>query len=227
MKENTVEIDVLDLLKKVWAKKFAVLIIGVLAAFLAYMASSLFITPQYDATTRIYVVNANNEGNLSVQDVQLGNYLVNDYREIITSQAVINQVISDNNLSETTRSLSSKLSVSIPTDTRVISITVRESDPNTAANLANAIREVAAAKIREVTKVEDVSVLEVAEPPVSPSTPNTRRNTILAFIAGAGATVAFILVAAVLDDRIKRPEDIEDVLGLPLLGIVPNIDKLR
>lgn len=222
MKDTSVEIDVISLLKKVWDNKIPIVVIGTIFAVLAFLASSLLITPKYDATTRVYVVGRQAEANnLSVQDLQAGTYLVNDYKEIITSKSVLGQVIRDNKLSESVGSLAGKLSVSIPTDTRVISITVRDANAAEAARLANAIREVAAEKIKEVTRVEDVTVLEEAETPDQPSSPNVRRNTVLAFLAGVFLTVLIVVVRNVLDDRIKRPEDIEETLGLPLLGIVP------
>ena len=77
-----------------------------------------------------------------------------------------------------------------------------------------------------MTKVSDVTTLDEAEVPQSPSSPNIRRNVLLGFIAGADLMVVLMVVVEVLDDRVKRPEDIEELMGLTLLGIVPDIKKL-
>ena len=77
-----------------------------------------------------------------------------------------------------------------------------------------------------MTKVSDVTTLDEAEVPQTPSSPNIRRNVLLGFIAGAGLMVVLMVVVEVLDDRVKRPEDIEELMGLTLLGIVPDIKKL-
>ena len=228
-KENQlVEIDVLSLIKTVWKRKFIILLIALVAAVLA-LGYSLFIAkPSYQSTTRIYVVNRQQTDNntLTNQDLQAGSYLVKDYKEIILSQDVLSTVISELELPGTTAELSKSVSVSVPTDTRIVSITVKNSDPNQASRIANTLREVAAEKIIAVTKVSDVTTLEEAEVPKSPSSPNIRRNVILGFLAGAMVMIVIVLIVEILDDRVKKPEDIEDVMGATLLGVIPNLKKL-
>ena len=89
------------------------------------------------------------------------------------------------------------------------------------------MREVAAQKIISVTRVSDVTTLEEARPATSPSSPNIRRNTMVGFLAGAVVMVVAVLLVELLDTRVKRPEDIEDVMQIALLGVVPNLDKLK
>lgn len=229
-KENQlVEIDVLSLIKTVWKRKFIILLTALVAAVLA-LGYSLFIAkPSYQSTTRIYVVNRQQTDNntLTNQDLQAGSYLVKDYKEIILSQDVLSTVISELKLPETTAELSKSVSVSVPTDTRIVSITVKNSDPNQASRIANTLREVAAEKIIAVTKVSDVTTLEEAEVPKSPSSPNIRRNVMLSFFAGVIVMVIIVVFVEVLDDRVKKPEDIEEVMGLSLLGVVPDMRKLK
>ena len=150
-----------------------------------------------------------------------------DYKEIILSQDVLSTVISELKLSSTTADLAGKVTVSVPTDTRIVSITVTNGDPNQASRIANTLREVAAEKIITVTKVSDVTTLEEAEAPKSPSSPNIRRNVMIGFVGGAVAMVVLVLIVEVLDDRVKKPEDIEEVMGMSLLGIVPDMKKLK
>lgn len=229
-KENQlVEIDVLSLIKTVWKRKFIILLIALVAAVLA-LGYSLFIAkPSYQSTTRIYVVNRQQTDNntLTNQDLQAGSYLVKDYKEIILSQDVLSTVISELKLPGTTAELSKSVSVSVPTDTRIVSITVKNSDPNQASRIANTLREVAAEKIIAVTKVSDVTTLEEAEVPKSPSSPNIHRNVMLSFFAGVIVMVIIVVFVEVLDDRVKKPEDIEEVMGLSLLGVVPDMRKLK
>lgn len=229
-KENQlVEIDVLSLIKTVWKRKFIILLTALVVAVFA-LGYSLFIAkPSYQSTTRIYVVNRQQTDNntLTNQDLQAGSYLVKDYKEIILSQDVLSTVISELKLPGTTAELSKSVSVSVPTDTRIVSITVKNSDPNQASRIANTLREVAAEKIIAVTKVSDVTTLEEAEVPKSPSSPNIRRNVMLSFFAGVIVMVIIVVFVEVLDDRVKKPEDIEEVMGLSLLGVVPDMRKLK
>ncbi|HEM3607869.1 TPA: capsular biosynthesis protein CpsC [Streptococcus suis] len=224
--ENTIEIDVLSLLRTIWRKKFLILLTAILTTGLAFAYSAFLVTPQYDSTTRLYVVNQSSDNGavITTQDLQAGSFLVKDYKEIILSQDVLKNVTTTLGL---TGGIKDKITVTIPTDTRILSISVRDSDPNQAATIANTLRDEAAKKIIEVTKVSDVTTLEAALPAENPSTPQTRRNLVLGFVVGAFLATALVLVLEVLDDRVKRPQDIEEGLGMTLLGVVPQAEKLK
>ena len=225
---QAVEIDVFAMLKTLWKRKFSIVLVALVFAIAAFGYSAFLAKKEYQSTSRIYVVSRQNQDNnaLTNSDLQAGSYLVKDYREIILSQNVLSQAIEELKLDLTPAELSKKISVSVPTDTRILSITAKDGDPKEAARIANGLRNVAAEKIIAVTKVSDVTTLDEAEVPQTPSSPNIRRNVLLGFIAGAGLMVVFMVVVEVLDDRVKRPEDIEELMGLTLLGIVPDIKKL-
>ena len=230
MKENKeIGIDVVQLLKILWKKKLAIVLTAIVTAVLAFGLSSFVLKPEYASTTRIYVVSRNQSENtgLTNQDLQAGTYLVKDYKEIILSQDVLEKVISNLKLDKTVKELTKKIQVTVPVDTRIVSIVVKDAQPEEASRIANALREVAAEKIIAVTKVSDVTTLEEAEVPKSPSSPNIRRNVMLSFFAGVIVMVIIVVFVEVLDDRVKKPEDIEEVMGLSLLGVVPDMRKLK
>ena len=192
-------------MKKIFISLLFLIILTALITAVIALGYSVFIAkPSYQSTTRIYVVNRQQSDNnaLTNQDLQAGAYLVKDYKEIILSQDVLSTVISELKLSSTTADLAGKVTVSVPTDTRIVSIIT-------------------------VTKVSDVTTLEEAEAPKSPSSPNIRRNVLIGFVGGAVAMVVLVLIVEVLDDRVKKPEDIEEVMGMSLLGIVPDMKKLK
>lgn len=222
----SIEIDVLYLLRKLWSKKFFIVFVGLLVGTIALLGSVFFMKPKYTSTTRIYVVSRSSDTSLTNQDLQAGSYLVNDYKEVITSSEVLSSVIDQEKLSMSTGELSKEIAVTIPTDTRVISIAVTDTDAQRACDIANTVRQVAAEKIKAVTKVDDVTTLESATKPSHPSSPNVKKNAAIGALAGIFLAIVGILVAEVLDDRVRRPEDVEEVLGMTLLGVVPDIDKL-
>lgn len=225
---QTVEIDVLSLVKTLWRRKFLIIVTAFAMAIVALGYSTFIIKPTYTSSTRIYVVNRQPGDNstLTNQDLQAGSYLVKDYKEIILSQDVLAKVISDLKLNMQPSALAKKITVTVPTDTRIVSIAVSDGDAKEAARIANSLRQVAAEKIIAVTKVADVTTLEEAEIPNAPSSPNIRRNTLIGFLAGGVLISVVILVVEVLDDRVKKPEDVEEALGITLLGVVPNMNKL-
>ena len=230
MKENKeIGIDVVQLLKILWKKKLAIVLTAIVTAVLAFGLSSFVLKQEYASTTRIYVVSRNQSENtgLTNQDLQAGTYLVKDYKEIILSQDVLEKVISNLKLDKTVKELTKKIQVTVPVDTRIVSIVVKDAQPEEASRIANALREVAAEKIIKVTRVSDVTTLEEARPALTPSSPNIRRNTVLAFLAGGAVMVVSVVLLELLDDRVKRPEDVEEVMQVALLGIVPDLDKLK
>ena len=230
MKEqNTMEIDVFHLLKIFWKRKILIALVAIVAGALAFAYSAFIVKPEFTSTTRIYVVNRNqgDKPGLTNQDLQAGSYLVKDYREIILSQDVLEKVTSDLKLDLSSKALASKVKVTVPVDTRIVSISVNDRVPEEASRIANSLREVAAEKIISITRVSDVTTLEEARPATAPSSPNIRKNTIIGLLGGTVFTVIAVLIVELVDTRVKRPEDIEDVMQIALLGVVPNLDKLK
>ena len=230
MKEqNTLEIDVFQLFRALWKRKLVILLVAIITSSVAFAYSTFVIKPEFTSTTRIYVVNRNQgeKSGLTNQDLQAGSYLVKDYREIILSQDVLEKVVSDLKLDLTPKGLANKIKVTVPVDTRIVSISVNDRVPEEASRIANSLREVAAQKIISITRVSDVTTLEEARPAISPSSPNIRRNTVIGAGLGAGLVIVVVLLIELFDDRVKRPEDIEDVMEISLLGVIPNLDKVK
>ena len=230
MKElDIIEINVIQLLKGLWKRKLLILLVAIITSSVAFAYSTFLVTPQFSSTTRIYVVNRKQDDKpgLTNQDLQAGAYLVKDYREIILSQDVLEKTVKDLELTINSKALSQKVQVTVPADTRIVSISVIDDKPDEASRIANALREVAAQKIIAVTRVADVTTLEDARPATSPSSPNIRRNTIMGVGVGAGLMILVVLLLELFDDRVKRPEDIEDVMKISLLGVIPDLDKLK
>lgn len=227
--QNTLEIDVFQLFRTLWKRKLVILLVAIITSSVAFAYSTFVIKPEFTSTTRIYVVNRNQgeKSGLTNQDLQAGSYLVKDYREIILSQDVLEKVVSDLKLDLTPKGLANKIKVTVPVDTRIVSISVNDRVAEEASRIANSLREVAAQKIISITRVSDVTTLEEARPAISPSSPNIRRNTVIGAGLGAGLVIVVVLLIELFDDRVKRPEDIEDVMEIPLLGIIPNLDKVK
>ena len=221
--KDIIQLDIMLLLRRIWEKKILIVLVTLLftAASLAY--SIFLVTPQYSSTTKVYVVNQKKDDKaITTQDVQLGSLLVKDYKEIILSNKVMEDSAEKSGTGLTAKQLAGKVSVDAPKDTRIISITVRDKDPQVASDLANTVKEVSADQIKEVTKIDDVTTLEEAKAATSPSSPNIPKNGVLATTLGFILAVAGVVLFELLDDRVKRAEDIEETMGLVLLGVVPD-----
>ena len=215
--KDLIQLDIMLLIKSIWEKKILILLVTVLFTAVSLAYSIFLVTPQYSSTTKVYVVNQTKDDKaITTQDVQLGSLLVKDYKEIILSNKVMEDSAEKSGLGITAKQLAGKVSVDAPKDTRIISITVRDKDPQVASQLANTVKEVSADQIKDVTTLEE------AKAATSPSSPNIPKNAILATALGFILAVAGVVLFELLDDRIKRAEDIEDGMGLVLLGVVPD-----
>ena len=222
--KDLIQLDIMLLLRRIWEKKVLIVLVTLLFTVASLAISIFVITPQYSSTTKVYVVNQTKDEKkaITTQDVQLGSLLVKDYKEIILSNKVMEDAAEKSGTGLTAKELARKVSVEAPKDTRIISITVQDKDPQVASDLANTVKEISADQIKEVTKIDDVTTLEEAKAATSPSSPNILKNGILATALGFILAVAGVVLFELLDDRVKRAEDIEESMGLVLLGVVPD-----
>ena len=188
---------------------------------MGYAVSRFVLTEQYESTTRIYVLNRQNDDTLTYTDVQLGTQLTKDFREIIKSRYVLEQVIDICGLADSSGSLGSRVSVDTQTDTRIVTITVTDTDPARAQYIANELREAAAERIKSVMDIQAVNVVDEANLPTAPSAPSVTKWTAIGFLLGAFLCMAVVLIQFLLDDTIKTSDDIEKYLGLSTLGMIP------
>ena len=228
--KDDLEIDLGEVISVVLSRIWIVIFIGILGALSMMIISKFLIAPVYSTTTQVYVLNRQDQSstNLTSADLQSGSQLSKDYVEIITSRTVLEQVISELGLEDIDAAgLKSMVSVSAPTDTRSIYITVNDTDAYRAQQIANKIREVASFKICEIMQVEAVNVVDEANIPASPSSPNIIKNTILGGVAGIVLAIAIIVIGFLMDDTIKTSDDVERYLGLSVLGSIPVLEDSK
>lgn len=221
-KKEYIEIDVTRLGKSIWSKKWLIIIIGVVSTLAMVVFDMFIVKPTYQSTTKFYAVGSLRR-ELTIQDLQVGLNLVKDYQEIILSADVLNRVIDKKNLMISKRDLAGKVKISSPANTRVVEIRVEDTDPRLASTLANELREEAITKIKKITKIKDIGVIEVAKPASLPSSPKIKRDAILAFGIGVILSSLFWGIRELMDERIKTPEEVEDGLGLKVLGVIPKL----
>lgn len=71
----------------------------------------------------------------------------------------------------------------------------------------------------------NISVVDSAIPPEEPSKPDMKVNLILALLLGLGLAAVAILVLEALDESLETPEDVEQKLHIPVLGLIPLMDN--
>ncbi|MCM1121713.1 MAG: Wzz/FepE/Etk N-terminal domain-containing protein [Eubacterium sp.] len=220
-----IEIDLLELLGILLGRIGLILNVGFMAAILCFILSKFILTPVYESTTKIYILNKTESASVTYSDVQMGTQLTKDYAELIGSRYVLEEVIQKLGLEEMTyNDLLDTVSVTTPTDTRIVSITVEHTDPAMAMKIANCIREVAGEHIQNVMDIEAVNVVETANMPIRKAGPSVFRWTFIGGMIGILIVCAMILVQYLMDDTVKSADDIEKYLGLSTLALIPLVE---
>jgi len=223
--DGEVEINLAELIPYLFHWFWLIAIVGLLTAAIGFAISAFVLTPKYQSTTKVYILNkSNDKDTVTVSDTQLATYLTKDFKELIKSRTVLETVITECGLNEGTGALGKKVSVSNTTDTRIISISVKDENPERAQYIANAVREVAAIHLREVMDLEAVNVVEDANLPTSPVEPSKKRFTLIGFLVGAILTIGILIIRYYLDDSIKTSEDVERYLGMTTLATIPMFE---
>ena len=222
--DDVIEIDLKEIFGVLWNKAWLILLCGIIAGAIGFCYSFFMITPQYQSTTKVYILSKQNEGNVTYTDLQMGTQLTKDYKVLITSRDVLEEVIVNCELDEKYNSLAGRVTVENITDTRIIAITVEDPDPAMAQTLANEIRDVAEDHIKDVMDIEAVNVAEEANLPENPASPSVMKWTVLGIMAGICLCAGVVLLRFLLDDTVKTSEDVERYLGLSTLAMIPIME---
>ncbi len=220
--EDEEDIDFLEIFfllrKKAWKILFAV----VVSAFLVFGCCHFLITPRYEATSKLYIVPSIDDETVSLNDLQIGEKLALDYKELILTRPLLENVLDNLDLKEeTTVSLEHSITIKNVKDTRVLSIVVSHSSPQAAADIANEVASATVLILPEIMGTNYVNIAEKAVVPTSPSTPRTVRNTLAGAAISGILMCIFILIRYFSDDTIKNAEEMEKYVGAVPLAAIP------
>lgn len=225
------EIDLKELFSLFWSKKILIILITLILILIGIIYSYFFVTPEYTASTNLVLVQSSTstaqsgEAGITSADLNINSKLVSTYSELIKRDVILGQVAKNLNMSEEeTAKIKNKISVNSVKDTELIEITVRDEDPNHAAQVANEIATVFSEKIVEIYKISNTYLLDRAKVPTVPSNVNHMKDIIIFALIGIVISAAYIFVINMLDTTVKTEQDIEKVVNLVVLASVPNYE---
>lgn len=222
--EGYTEIDLIELIywlleRWKWIALSALLCCGLSAFITTYM-----ITPMYESTAKLYVMNSGDSA-INLSDLQIGAYLTNDYQEVFKTWEVHEEVLSNLGLDYSYEELEDMLTISNPSDTRILYISVKSPSPSEAWMLANEYAAVAKKYIHDTMDSREPNILSEALMPIEPVSPSKALNLALGFLGGAVLACAIFVVQFVCDDKIKTADDIRKYCGMETLAVVPTVGK--
>ena len=184
---------------------------------------AMFMPNEYTASTTMYVLSKTEDEDASrvtTQELSAGQMLTNDVSTILKSGRVKNDVADQLGL-DNLRDYD--LSITSSTTTRVITLSVTGTDPEMTANVANALVADTSQVASEVMQIQSVNVIDAATVPQSPSGPRRLLYVAVGLLAGLFAAVCIVVIQDMLDTRVRSGEDVEEIVGVPVIGHFPQI----
>lgn len=219
------EIDLLEVANVIWQKIWAVIMCFVIGAVLFGGYTKMMVTPQYTATSMIYILGQTTSIS-SIAELQLSSALTADFTIMAKSRAVINGVIKEMDLNMTYDQLKNSVNITNPSDSHILQIEVTNPDPKLAKDISNTMANAVAENIASVMATDKPSIAEKAVTPGAPSSPNLTKNIAMGGIVGAALAVALIVLGYMMDDTIKTEEDVRKYLQINTLASV-SLEKKR
>lgn len=214
---------------QILVKRMLILIsLPLLSLFATYAVSTVFLTPVYQAKTTVYVISKSDDlqSGYSSSDLVISQQLVKDYQEFIKSRVVIEAVMTELGLENTSyENLAERITVKRKNESRILEIVVNDTNPTLARDIAQSVTTTFREKVIELMNIENVNILDEARIPEYPISPDIPLNLLFSFFTGLFAAIGLIFLLNYLDSTIKDGEDVEKYLKLKVLGSIPVFIK--
>ena len=209
------EIDLVEVFYLLWGHIVQIIACFLVGAVLAFGFTFFFVTPKYQASSSIYVVN--------LTDLQIGSQLTADYQELMLSRPLLQDVIKNLDLDVTYRQLEKQISISNTSSTRILTVTVTDTDPQRAADIANELVKQARIYLPKIMETETPNLVEDAVVPSQKYSPSYAKNTTLGALLGAVLCCGVLLVQYLMNDTLETPDAVAKYLGIQPLTTIPEV----
>lgn len=216
------ELDLKELLMLFWNKKVKIILIIAIFMALGIIYTIGFVTPEYTSSTSLLLANSSDTSKantITTADITLNSKLVSTYSELIRSKKILSPVIENLGINISYDKLKNNVTVSSVKDTELIKISVTNESATVAAKIANEIAKVFKEKVAEdIYKIDNVVVVDEAEVNTIPSNINHTKDVMIFAVIGFVVSVAYVLIANMLD---TTEEDVEKLFRVPVLASIP------
>lgn len=218
--------DLFDVLKQCWWLMALTALILCVAVFIGLTVTHEDV---FTAETTIYVLKGTDDSSVSTSDISIANYLINDFMQLVYSNDnVLELALKKNNPTGllTTDDLAKMIRVSQIDNTRLLTLSVTTENATTSRDIANDVAKIACEYFNYRQNADIANVVDKAIAPDSPSNPVSVMTALLVAFVGAVVVYAVYLVLYLLDDKINGEEDVQKVLGMNVLGYIPNRNEV-
>ncbi|TVT28935.1 capsule biosynthesis protein [Salinicoccus cyprini] len=222
--EESVNVEkVLDIMKRnVLSIISSMLLVGVLATLITYFV----MTPKYEAETQMLVSSPGDSVIVDFENIETNLQLIHTYRDIMLSKTILEDVITNLELSQTVEELSKQINVTNQDQSQVLSIVVTDESPEEAERISNEVAVVFKERIVEIMYVDNLSIYAPADVPANaePVSPQPLINIAIGLVAGLILGLIWAFSKAYFDKSVKNEIDVYNVLGLPVVGSIAKFE---
>ena len=201
------------------------IILPIVFLVLSMVTTFIFMTPKYSSSTQVLVNQKETDNQMMAQQVQSNLQLVNTYSEIIKSPRILDKVSKNLKGKYSSEEISGMLTVSNQAESQILNIAVENESRETASKVANEIAKVFSKDVSKIMNVDNVSILSKADTNGNQISPKPLINAVVGIFLGLIVALIIIFLKEMLDKRIKTEEDVEEILGLPVLGVIQKFDQ--
>ena len=227
-KQRTVDLSVLlSVFKKSW---LIALCVAILAGALSYFYSSLFITPMYASSVKMFIdVKAGNTDNVTNEQIVTSIRLTETIKELVVTDSILDPVLDELGSSISSGDLAKQISISSEENSQLITITIEDSNSARAHNIAIGLKKIVPVKVNELFKSGNVAVSAVDGPTTSPNpvSPNIKKNVVTAGLIGFIIVLVFNFIKYLLNFTFNSADDIKSFLGLNVVGVIPSFESVE
>ena len=225
------ELDLKEMFNLFWKQKVQIILIVLIFMVIGIIYTVGFVKPVYTSSTTLVLATMENkksstssEETLTTADITINSKLVSTYSELVKSKKVLRKVIANLGTKLDEEKLRKNITVKSVKDTELIEITVTDEEPEIASRVANQIAKVFIENVKEIYNLNNVHIVDEAEVADAPSNIHHVRNIVIFAFIGLVISVVYVLILNMLDTTIKSAEDVEKLLGLPVLASIPIYD---
>lgn len=225
MNEENIRIeDIIDAIKSRWQM---ILSLTLIATIIAVIVSFFFIKPKYEASTKLFIgKETSSENKYNSSDVQMYQSLLKTYVDVIKTDDLISSAIDNKNIDKTSQQIKSSLSVEAVANTQIIKISYVSDDKNECKRVVENIANTFVNKSSELISNANVQIVESVRLPEKPVSPNKKLNIAIAAVVGLAIGIGIALLQEFLNNTFKEKEQVEALLGVPVIGTIPNEEKM-
>lgn len=219
--ETSDEISIIELVQLLVRNLWLIAGVTLIGGIIAFTVSMFILQPTYVASSTVYIRPRVNDGQISTGELAANARLANTYAEIARSNAVLRNVsVSGFNTSQ----IRNSISIAAVRDTEIMRFSSTTTSATASSDIANQVVNAFISEVYEIIEIENLYVIDQAEPNFSQVGPNVLLNTLIGLVLGGMVSIGIIFLMTMLDHTISGRNQVEALLGVPVLGEIRYID---